>query len=105
MNRTRQSQPDNDWDELGIEINTPMSEINEHKRIEEELGEAKESFDQFAPSLEGIVIYEKVKILEANQTLAAMFGYKLSLGGFKENYFSLLYLFIKFKKKKRPRQS
>ncbi len=73
MGHAMQSQPNNNHDALGTEANAPIDEPGKRTLIEE-----KESFNQSATSIEGIIIYEKVKILEANQTLATMFGYELS---------------------------
>ncbi len=52
-------------------------EIEKLEFSDKDMLEIRERFSQSMPSFEGIIIHEKVRILDANQTLAAMFGYPL----------------------------
>jgi len=52
--------------------------MNEQPWTAEELREIKEKFSQaFSPGFKGIIIHEKVNILDVDQSLAKMFGYEL----------------------------
>lgn len=54
-------------------------DITERKRAEEELRESEERYRRLSEAaFEGIVIHERGKILELNQTLALMLGYEPS---------------------------
>jgi PAS domain S-box-containing protein len=55
-----------------------VTDITDCKRAEEALRESEERFRRLAEaSFEGIAIHDKGKILDANQTLATMFGHEL----------------------------
>lgn len=56
-----------------------VRDITERKKVEEALRENEQSFRRLSEStFEAIVIHDQGKILEANQTFAKMFGFKLS---------------------------
>ncbi|MFQ5770590.1 MAG: PAS domain S-box protein, partial [bacterium] len=56
-----------------------VRDITKRKRTEEALRISEEKFRRLSSvAFEGIAIHEKGKILDANQTLADMFGYELS---------------------------
>jgi len=56
-----------------------MVDITQRKRAEETLRESEERFRQLSEAAnEGIAIHEGGRILEANQALAAMYGYELA---------------------------
>ncbi len=71
--------PDDDGDQLKTDTTTSIIKVIEPKRTEEEWLEIQKRVNQsFQFPSKGVIIYEKIKILEANQTLATMFGYTLS---------------------------
>ncbi|MFQ5753932.1 MAG: PAS domain S-box protein, partial [bacterium] len=60
-------------------IQSIVRDITKRKRTEEALRISEEKFRRLSSvAFEGIAIHEKGKILDANQTLADMFGYELS---------------------------
>jgi PAS domain S-box-containing protein len=65
--------------EQAMTLRGVMVDITQRKRAEETLRESEERFRQLSEAAnEGIAIHEGGRILEANQALAAMYGYELA---------------------------
>lgn len=64
---------------LRLSLASPIRDINERRRAEEALSESEERFRILSEaSSEGIVIHAQAEIIEANKTVALMFGYEPS---------------------------
>jgi PAS domain S-box-containing protein len=72
------------WNQMATQPVTPtVDEETEYHWTEKELQEVKKKFNQLSPvSFEGIIIHKKVRVIDADQALATMFGYAPSeIGG------------------------
>jgi two-component system, cell cycle sensor histidine kinase and response regulator CckA len=65
--------------EQAVTLRGVMVDITQRKRAEERVRESEERFRRLSEAAnEGIAIHEDGRILEANQALAAMYGYELA---------------------------
>lgn len=77
MGQKQNFRSDDDDANLGSQT-VPFIGVNNQDLTEEDILAPAEEFSRTAPSEEGVIILKKIKILDANHTLAAMFGYALS---------------------------